>query len=207
MVIGAGDERGNMIIKVVTVGELATNCYITGDEKGVVIIDPGANAPQIFKALEDLRLPTLHSPLFTVVLSHAHPDHIGAVDEVAGKLKCPIYMHGIDADWLKGIFGSKFPGLLEVEEGGIIKAGGVALTILHTPGHTMGSICLYNEKEKILFSGDTLFADGTGRTDLPGGDEAKMNASLKRLLALPAAVTVYPGHGQSATISEIRGTL
>ena len=191
-----------MLIKTVTVGELATNCYIAGDEKGVVIIDPGADAPQILKTVSSVQCPAS-----SVILTHAHPDHIGAVDKVAGKLKCPIYMHGMDSDWLKGIFGSKFPGLMEVEEGEIIKAGGVLFSILHTPGHTEGGICLYNEKEKTLFSGDTLFADGTGRTDLPGGDEAKMNASLKRLLALPEAVTVYPGHGESALIKDIREIL
>ncbi len=204
-------NEGTMIIKTVTVGELATNCYIAGDEKGVVIIDPGADSPQILKTVSSVPPSKIGGqaqwPVASVILTHAHPDHIGAVDEVAGKLKCPIYMHGLDSDWLKGIFGSKFPGLHVVEEGGIIKAGGVPFTILHTPGHSEGSICLYNEKEKVLFSGDTLFADGTGRTDLPGGDEEKMTASLKRLLALPAAVTVYPGHGEAALISEIRGML
>jgi len=186
-----------MIIKKVVVGDLETNCYIIEDDGNLVIIDPGAEAEKIFAELSDNKIRSC-----VVILTHVHPDHIGAVDEISGKLKCPIYMHTLDSAWLKQIFGSVFPGLHNVEDKEIIKASSLHLKVIHTPGHSEGGICLYIEKEGILFSGDTLFQGDVGRTDLMGGSKEQLVASIKKLMKLPDTVKVYPGHSSNTTIEK-----
>lgn len=207
-----------MTIKTVVVGELETNCYIISDEQNCAIIDPGADAEKILKMIGDSSpfpkgqthstprrdVGAVNVSVPIIILTHAHPDHLGAVGEVAGKLKCQIYMHSLDSEWLKHMFGSSFPGLHNAEDGEIIKIGSLKLKIIHTPGHTPGSICLYMEEEGIVFSGDTLFAEGVGRTDLPGGDESALRSSLKNILGLPGLVKVYPGHGPDTIIKKER---
>jgi len=198
-----------MFIKTVVVGELETNCYIVGDRNSLAVIDPGADARKIINAIKGtgtfLTGPEgIKETASVIILTHAHPDHTGAVAEVCGELKGFIYMHTLDSEWLKEIFGSKFPGMRNVEDGGILKIGEISFCVWHTPGHTEGSICLYNEKEKILFSGDTLFAEGVGRTDLQGGDEKKLVHSLKRILSLPDEIRIYPGHGEPTTLGKER---
>lgn len=190
-----------MFLECVVVGDLFTNCYITGDEKGLVIIDPGAEPVKIFKVLKGIEKKSGSKVPAVVILTHAHPDHTGAVGDIAGELKCPIYMHDLDSEWLKEVFGSEFPGLHHIEDGEVLKIGGISLKVIHTPGHTEGSICLYDEKNGILFSGDTLFANGVGRTDMPGGSQRRLVTSLKRLMALPAGLRVCPGHGEETTIA------
>ena len=184
----------NMIIKTVVVGELETNCYIISEGESCAIIDPGAEGSKILQAIKG------DSP--HIILTHAHPDHIGAVGEIMGKLKGQIYLHSFDSRWLKQMLGSAFPGLRNAEENEIIKIGSLKSRIIHTPGHTQGSICLYLEKEGVIFTGDTLFAGGVGRTDLPGGDESALRSSLRKLMGLPGSVKVYPGHGPQTTIKK-----
>jgi len=197
-----------MILEKIVVGDLSTNCYIIGDNAGLAIIDSGGDAPQILGALKKLKPVTGNpSPVTAIFLTHNHPDHIGAVGEMASGLKCPIYMHSFDSDWLKEMLGSKYPGLHNMEDREILKVGGISLKVLHTPGHTKGSVCFYCQKEAVLLSGDTLFAGGIGRTDLPGGSDEEMVASLKKLMLLPDDTVVYPGHNGKTIIAKERGIL
>ncbi|PIZ17428.1 hypothetical protein COY51_00155 [Candidatus Desantisbacteria bacterium CG_4_10_14_0_8_um_filter_39_17] len=199
-----------MTVKTVVVGELETNCYIIGDKENYAIIDPGADAKKIMMKMVKMvsgtsQSQTPFSKPVPIILTHAHPDHLGAAGEITGELKGQIYLHSLDSEWLKHIFGSSFPGLRNVEDNEIIKVGSIELRVIYTPGHTQGSICLYLEREGTLFSGDTLFAAGVGRTDLPGGDEESLRSSLKRLWTLPDSVKVYPGHGPQTTIKNEKG--
>ena len=212
-----------MKIEKVVVGELETNCYIIaesrhsansrlsgrgsaeagsvrGNGQNYVIIDPGADGAKILEKISVMnRVPSGRA---TVILTHAHPDHIGAVGEISGELKCKICLHNLDSEWLKQMLGSSFPGLRNVEDSEIIKVGSLNFKVIHTPGHTPGSICLYLEKENVVFTGDTLFAQGVGRTDLPCGNEQALQNSLKKLFVLPDSVKVYPGHGPETTIEN-----
>lgn len=202
------------ILKRIVVGELETNCYIIGDKSYYAIIDPGDDVEKIGTAPIFLGASTAieketsthprREPIPLIILTHGHPDHIGAVKDISSKLKCPVYIHNLDSEWLKQMFGNSLPSVHNIEDGEIIKIGPNELKVIHTPGHTQGSICLYLEKEGIIFSGDTLFAGGVGRTDLPGGDEQALQASLKKLLSLPGFIKVYPGHGPQSTIENER---
>jgi hydroxyacylglutathione hydrolase len=197
-----------MILEKIVVGDLFTNCYIIGDSTELAIVDPGADPDIILKSFEKLSGDKAVRAKNTVVLlTHNHVDHIGAVGEVAGALKCPIYMHGLDSDWLKEMLGSKYPGLHDIEDKEFLKVGGLSLEVLHTPGHTKGSVCFYDKKDAVLLSGDTLFAGGIGRTDLEGGSDEEMIASLKKLMLLPDDTIVYPGHDAKTTIAKEREIL
>ncbi len=183
-----------MQIKIVKVGSLQTNCYIIIDEKSreAVVIDPGDESHKIIPEIKGLKIRC-------IILTHAHPDHFGAVDEIKKITGAPLLMNPED-NWF-------FKPDKEIKEGDEIKFGGLTLKVLHTPGHSKGSVCLYIDGH--LFSGDTLFSEGCGRTDLPGGSMADMRKSLKRLSTLPDDTKVYPGHDESTTISreKERGTL
>jgi glyoxylase-like metal-dependent hydrolase (beta-lactamase superfamily II) len=198
----------------ITVGEIAANCWIYPLGGGeCALIDPGAEPDRIIARLETLRL----KPAF-ILLTHGHFDHIAAVPRLAAAFAPVIAIHREDAEYLG-------PGSYPVHCRSFSAAAGntayidalwedmpapaVLLSegdaigpfqVLHLPGHTPGSIALYDERAKILFSGDTLFRGNYGRTDLPGGDQVKIMASLKRLFAMDKAVSVYPGHGPATTI-------
>lgn len=183
-----------MIIKTIKVGSLQTNCYVIVDEKTgeAVVIDPGDEAAKILPALEGLKV--RH-----IIVTHGHPDHFGAIDEVKKATGAPLLMHGGD-EWFL------VPDLV-LKEGDEIKFGELSLKVLHTPGHSPGGICLYREGH--LFSGDTLFAEAHGRVDIPGASAAAMRESLQRLSRLPDDTIVYPGHDETTTIRQEkeRGTL
>jgi hydroxyacylglutathione hydrolase len=116
------------------------------------------------------------------------------------KLNVPICIHSLDAHFIEGTEESKGPANVMLEDGNLIKFGNETLKVIHTPGHTPGSICLVGEK--LVFTGDTLFAGGIGRTDFPGGSMTDMRLSLKRLTSLPNNLLVYPGHGETSMIRE-----
>jgi hydroxyacylglutathione hydrolase len=182
-----------MQIKTIKVGDLQTNCYIVIDEKNkeAVVIDPGDEAPKILPEIRGLKVRY-------IILTHGHPDHFGAVDEVKTATGAPFLMSSEDS-WF-------FKPDQELKEGDQIKFGNLALKVMSTPGHTKGCVCLYTNGH--LFSGDTLFSEGCGRTDLPGGSTQEMRKSLKRLSTLPDETLVYPGHDESTTIrtEKERGT-
>jgi glyoxylase-like metal-dependent hydrolase (beta-lactamase superfamily II) len=191
-------------LETIRVGPLATNCYILACQKSrqALIIDPGAE-PQRIKRL-------MHSRGYQVkfiINTHGHIDHVGA----DSAFDLPVYIHKLDADFLraqKNIFGMSFgyafrsvePTRL-LEDGDKVALGKIELKIIHTPGHSPGSICLYCQN--LLFSGDTLFCSGIGRTDIPFGDgKAIVNSIKKKVFSLPDDTAVFPGHGDFTSIGE-----
>lgn len=195
-----------MKIHALTVGALGVNCYILEDEatKEALLVDPGDEAGSILAEIEKRQLKVKY-----IVNTHGHADHIGANTEVKKALQVPLSIHREDADMLgdakknlsafcgKPVFSPAADFFLE--DSGQIVLGNTALTILHTPGHTPGGICLYTKG--VLFSGDTLFAESVGRCDFPGGNMNELLAGIqKKLLILPDETVVYPGHGPATQI-------
>ncbi len=203
-----------MILKALAVGPFASNCYIVGSEKTKegMIIDPGADAPGILKTVREMGL-----KIALIVLTHAHIDHITALKPVKEKLAAPLAMHGEEyksmglmkkmGDAMVGMMGLKFdmPSNPErlLKDGDVIEIGDLKFTVLHTPGHSPGGICLLGEG--IVFTGDTLFNYGIGRTDFPGSSyEEEMDSISKKLMVLPDETVVLPGHGPSSTVGRER---
>ena len=185
-----------------TVGIVQTRCYILGAEGSpeCVVIDPGAEAERIRKAAGDRRIAA-------ILLTHGHFDHIAAVQDLIQnselKESPKIIIHSLDAPMLTDPVLNAGMGLLRrsvtapeatdtVREGDELELAGLKIKVLHTPGHTPGSVCYLIGNE--LFTGDTLFDFGWGRTDLPGGSEEQMAASLRRLIPLAEQYTIHPGH-------------
>ena len=201
-----------MIHKIFPVGPLQCNCSIIGDEQSheAMVIDPG---DQIEGILEILRQEKL--TLKQIVITHAHIDHVGGAMKLKAATGAPILMNQNDYALLKMLdmqaawVGMRPPGDVQVDEtvsqGRVLKIGEISSNVIHTPGHTEGSICLYFPEEKKLIAGDTLFAGSIGRTDLPGGSMDKIMRSLHiQVLALPDETEVVPGHGPVTTIGEER---
>ena len=200
-----------MILKNLVVGPLATNCYIVGSEsnKEGMIIDPGDEAEAILEKVKDLGL-----KIKSIVLTHGHIDHIGALKEVKEATGAEVAIHTDEAKSLQRqssstLLGLSYPTpsppdrLLQDEDS--MGIGSLHFGVLHTPGHSPGGICLL--EEGVVFSGDTLFNYGIGRTDLPGGSHSQlMNSIHAKLMILPDNTAVYPGHGPETTIgTERRG--
>ena len=183
-------------MRSLSVGELSTCCYIVWDDSAdtCVVIDPGAEPERIRKACDGRKIEA-------ILLTHGHFDHIGGVKELA-RDGAEIVIHRADApmltspqlnaSWLVGWHVTAPEATRTVREGDEIAFAGVTFTVLHTPGHTPGSVC-YRAGEK-LFTGDTLFHYGYGRTDLPGGSMAQLAESLRRLQAVARECEIYPGH-------------
>ena len=197
-------------LKIKTNLDEATNCYIVHDEesKETMVIDPAGEAERIIDMLD-----ILEAKLKYIYLTHCHGDHIGAVQELKEKYNCKVLIHRDDAEGLNdykvNLTGYIGMGHIEldvdsrVDDGDQIHLGNLELRVIHTPGHTKGGSSLFCEKEKCLFSGDTLFRGTWGRTDLPTSDrEAIMNSIVKKLLILPDETIVYPGHGKSTRIKD-----
>lgn len=195
-----------MIIKTLIVGELETNCYIAGDEatKEAFIIDPGSGFKKIKDEIAFLKLKPI-----AVINTHGHGDHILAND----RFNVPVWIHCLDAEFLldhsknlSGVFGFPFvvkPAERLLEDKDILNLGRYKFEVIHTPGHTPGSICL--KADNIIFTGDTLFHEGIGRTDFSYGSEEDIKWSIKeKLLALDDNCVIYPGHGSKSTIGYER---
>lgn len=184
-------------IRRVTVGLLATNCWVLHQEErpDCVVIDPGAEPERIRQAMEGRRLAA-------VLLTHGHFDHIGAVDALMEQ-DTELVVHALDepmlhdpqlnVSWMVDARITCRRATRTVEEGEQLCYAGMTFRVLHTPGHTPGGVCYACGEH--LFTGDTLFAQGYGRYDLPGGDEAVLMASLRRLMPLRQAHKIYGGHG------------
>ncbi|MBI4722981.1 MAG: MBL fold metallo-hydrolase [Candidatus Stahlbacteria bacterium] len=203
----------NIELKKKVVGTLATNCYIISSNmehpdcpatavKEGIIIDPGDEPEKIISAIKDISIKY-------ILLTHNHPDHIGAVEALKHKLsrdtinrvQCGI--HTLDRIKVLWANGTTFD--FEFSEGEEIKFGAERLKVMHTPGHTPGSCCFIIGEQletMSLFSGDTLFSGGYGRTDFPGGSEVELFKSIAKLLCLPPETKVYPGHGDITTIGD-----
>lgn len=189
-----------MKIDILPIGMYGENSYVLHDKKEVLLIDPGAYPKEILKHIGR------DEKADAIVLTHGHEDHTGAVDDIVDELHCPVYLHPDDfllvshdngrdvRAFARPIYSDLLP-LGETLDTGIFH-----LKIYHTPGHTPGSVCI--QYRDVLFSGDTLFAGSVGRTDLYGGSEMEMIASLRFLRTLPGYLKVYPGHGPSTTINE-----
>jgi glyoxylase-like metal-dependent hydrolase (beta-lactamase superfamily II) len=190
-----------MLVETFTVGMLSTNCYMASSTrtKEAILIDPGleysAEAKPIFDYITKENLKVKF-----IVNTHGHDDHIKANALFQQKLNVPICIHPLDAHFIETTENSKFPANVMLDEGSLVEFGGETLKVLHTPGHTPGSICLVGEK--LVFTGDTLFAGSIGRTDFPGGSMTNMRLSLKKLSSLPDKLLVYPGHGETTMIRE-----
>ena len=190
-----------MKIKMFIVGMLSTNCYLAHcqETKDAIIIDPGFDSPseaeQIFNQAKEEKLKVKF-----IIDTHGHSDHIGGNRILRKKFNVPICIHANDADIIDTLSGETPPVSILLKDGDVLRFGDATLKVMHTPGHTPGSICLLGEK--VVFTGDTLFAGGIGRTDFAGGSDRDMEESLKKLLRLPENLVVYPGHGPATTIRE-----
>jgi len=201
-----------MIHEIIPVGPLQCNCSIIGDEATheAIVIDPGDDIDQVLDLISKHKLQVKQ-----IVITHAHIDHVGGAMKLRAATGAPILLNQNDYALLKMLdvqaawIGIPTPGKVEVDnslgQADTVTAGSLTAQVLHTPGHTEGSICLYFPLEKKLIAGDTLFAGSIGRTDLPGGSYEKILHSLHdRVLALPDETVVVPGHGPLTTIGEER---
>src|SRR6516164_2632140 len=201
-----------MIHEILRVGPLQCNCSIIGDATTheAFVIDPGDDIQQVMAIIQKHNLQVKQ-----IVITHAHIDHVGGAMKLRALTSAPILLNQHDYALLKMLdlqaawIGVPAPGKVEIDRsvgtGETVSAGAHTAQVLHTPGHTEGSICLYFEPEKKLIAGDTLFAGSIGRTDLPGGDTQKIMRSLhSTVLALPDDTVVIPGHGELTTIGDER---
>jgi hydroxyacylglutathione hydrolase len=201
-----------MIHEIFPVGPLQCNCSIVGDEttREAMVIDPGDDIEDVLAIIRKHNLQVKQ-----IVVTHAHIDHVGGAMKLRAATGAPILLNQNDHALLKtldvqaGWIGVPVPKEVKIDQsvtsGDKVKAGAHEANILHTPGHTEGSICLYFPAEKKLLAGDTLFAGSIGRTDLPGGSMQKIMQSLHgTVLSLPDETVVVPGHGPLTTIGEER---
>ena len=197
-----------MTIRCLPLGALQANCYLLSDEEGATaVIDPGDEAGTILETVRSGEL-----AVEAILLTHAHFDHILAADELRRETGAPVYVYETDAPALADprrsltVLAKGGAGPLRADhllkDGEELRVGRLAVSVLHTPGHTPGSCCFLCGDA--LFSGDTLFAGSIGRTDFPGGDDQAMAASLRMLAALEPGIRVFPGHGESTTLSKER---
>lgn len=197
-------------IKTYPLGPIQTNCYFVGNDKGeYLIVDPGEEGQKIRTELVKMQ----GKPL-AILLTHAHFDHIGAVEDIRRTYQIPVYIHEAEKDWLMepALNGSsRYPGLPLVRnekadyflEEGEMEIGPFRFEVRHTPGHSPGSVSFIFHDAQIAVVGDTLFKQSIGRTDLPGGDTQLLLHSIhEKLLSLDDEVIIYPGHGLPTTPGE-----
>lgn len=196
-----------MILKKVIVGPLGCNCYIIADERTreTLLVDPGDEPDRIIDFVHENSLNVKF-----IVFTHAHFDHVGAVSDIKQKTGAPIIIHHDEQEIYRGTreqaasWGFELgefpkPDML-VSEGDILEIGDLKFKIIHTPGHSPGSICLLGKD--ILITGDTIFAGSVGRTDLHGGDMLQLKNSFKRLMSLSEEIKILPGHGPETTLGR-----
>ena len=181
-----------------TLGLYQVNTYLLFNDAGeALVIDPGYEADAILDALEG-------KTLKAIVLTHGHFDHVGAVKELVAETGCEVYIHAAEATLPPMMTAGELYFTRTYAEGDTVTPiSGVELKVLHTPGHTPGSVCLLWGDQ--MFSGDTLFEGSCGRVDFPGGDPQEMLKSLHRLASLQAEYKVHPGHGESTTLTREKG--
>ena len=198
-----------MIIRQIVVGSMSVCCYlaICKKTKKAVVIDPGGDEARILKALKDDG-----ATVEFIINTHAHPDHDCGNGKIKDATNAPIVLHEDDAAYfakpeVKQYFSSlglpeSPPADKKVKDGDVVTFGEESLKVIHTPGHTPGGICLYNGPN--LFTGDSLFVGGVGRTDFPGGDTQMLMSSIKnKILTLPGDTVIWPGHGYGGDSSTI----
>lgn len=201
-----------MIHEIFPVGPLQCNCSVIGDERtrDAMVVDPGDEIERVLEILKQHGL-----KLKMIVVTHGHIDHIGGAGKLHEATGAPVYMNQHDQMQIKLLplqaawIGMRPPGTVKIDhaidDAEKLNVGELSASVMHTPGHTEGSVCLYFEAQKKLIAGDTLFAGSIGRTDLPGGNLEKIMRSLhQRVLALPDETVVVPGHGPLTSIGEER---
>ena len=184
-------------VHTLTLGSYQTNCYIIHDEasKTCCVIDPGYTPEIILDYLEEKGLTAE-----AILLTHGHFDHVGGVKQIAAETGCDVYIQPNDLSMPPMMTDGPLYYTKTYTDGERLELAGLQISVIHTPGHTPGSVCLL--AENVMFSGDTLFAGSCGRTDLPGGDWATITKSLRRLAAFETNYCVCPGHGESTTLAE-----
>ena len=192
-------------VHTLILGQLQTNCYVVWAEGSAscVVVDPADSPAQILEFIASQGL-----TLEAVFLTHGHFDHVGAAEALQKATGCRLWMHKGDYnqrkdplnDYLYPLHDKELGEIVFCDDGDAISAAGLTFTVFSTPGHTRGSVCYL--AEKVLLSGDTLFAGGCGRTDLPGGSAEAIFVSLADLAELDDDIKVYPGHGESTTLAR-----
>lgn len=186
-----------MEIQCLPLGAYQANCYLLWDEASptCAVIDPGYEADRVLRAAAQAG-----KTVEAVLLTHGHFDHVGAVRDIAAETGCRVYLCPEDLSMPPQFTAGPLFYTDTYGEGDRISVAGISVRVLHTPGHTPGSVCLL--AEDVLFSGDTLFSGSCGRTDLPGGSTPTILKSLKRLSSIPENLRVLPGHGEETTLGE-----
>lgn len=196
-----------MKVTVLTVGPVYTNCYIVNkkDSNGCVVIDPGEEAEKIASYVRKNQL-----ICEGILLTHGHFDHITAVNELHSLVGGRVYAYEGEKDLMadpvknsSDLLGYEVTVQADewLRDGQLLEVADMIFRVMHTPGHTRGSCCYYAEKEKILFSGDTIFMESVGRTDLPTGNDRELLDSIRnKVLVLPDDVVIYPGHGPKTRV-------
>ncbi|MFO7871269.1 MAG: MBL fold metallo-hydrolase [Kiritimatiellia bacterium] len=202
-----------MQIETVVTGPFQANCFVVDNEAGkALILDPGAESEAISGLIKEKGL-----VVAAYLLTHGHMDHISVLADIYENFPAPVLIHQADLAWAfepqnemppfypvpRSLPGNAF---VTAAEGDRRTDAGITYRVLGTPGHTPGGVCYFFEKDKVVFSGDTLFAGSAGRTDFPGGDMRELTLSLKRLSELPDDTAVYPGHGPATTIAGEKRT-
>ena len=203
-----------MILQGLTVGPFQENCYIVGDQSTGegALIDPGDEAARIALAVEQTEI-----EIGSIILTHSHIDHVGAVADLADEYSCPVLLHAEAEQMLQNVqqqavmMGVKFGRVPQVDRyigtEETLQVGGVSLKSLYTPGHAPGHLAFYIEEEGAVISGDAVFAGSIGRTDLPGGNMGVLMESIReQILTLPDETRLYPGHGPDTTVGNERAT-
>lgn len=178
-------------------GAYQTNCCLAWGEDSdtCIVVDPGYEPERVLAQANGL-----NKKIEAVLLTHGHFDHVGGVKEIAAETDCKVYIHALELSMPQQMTAGSLYYTNTYGEGDTLNLAGLSIRVLHTPGHTPGSVCLL--AEDTMFSGDTLFQDSCGRTDLPGGSWTQIYASLKRLAAIDRDYKVYPGHGPATTLAE-----
>lgn len=197
----------SIFLERVVVGQLSTNCYVVYSDRGksCLIFDPGDEARKIINSIHALGLEPL-----AVILTHGHWDHFGAAAEISRNFGIKTYVHKDDVEFVKDPYKCTFKNFEwlkdfafepdESIEEGLFSLGEFNFEVIHTPGHSKGSCCFYFKDDGFVITGDTLFKNAIGRTDLDCSQPEKMEESLKKLMMLPEETKVYPGHGEATTI-------
>ncbi len=185
-----------MKIKRFIGGILESNGYVLYQQEGgsCYVVDPGYSSKTFIKYIEDMKL-----DIKGILLTHYHSDHVGAVRKLSDHFDCPVALHRGDMDLYRD------PVDIPLEDGMTFDLEGETITVVHTPGHTSGSVCFYSEKSKLAFTGDTIFNVDLGRTDLQGGSEKEMINSCREIIdKWSNEIFIYPGHGEGCNMKKVR---